>query len=113
MKYDDITGKKFGRLTALEPRNGRNWLFVCDCGTLIEKRSSNVKFGSTQSCGCLRTRVARSPLYPNAKKPIGSRLREGFYKDLDWQGKSILDWSIELEEPPVSIIKRLLRDSKL
>ena len=113
MKYDDITGEKFGRLTAVEPRDGRNWLFACDCGAMIEKRSSNVKYGSTKSCGCLRTRYGRSHLYPNARMPVVNTRRDAFYANLAWQDKSIVDWSIELNEPPHKLISRLFLDCKL
>lgn len=39
--YKDITGKKFGRLTALYRlhnyhKKGTYWLCVCDCGNLKE-----------------------------------------------------------------------------
>ena len=113
MKNLNLTGKKFGRLTAIEPREGRNWLFSCDCGALIEKRASNVKYGTTKSCGCLRSRVARSPLYPNAKKPLGNKMRDLLYNELVWQGKSIKTWSVELDQPPNVVIRRLFLECKL
>jgi hypothetical protein len=58
-KYNakDITGQRFGRLTALhrtgESRNGKIiWRCRCDCGQEIE--SSLGKLGTdTKSCGCL------------------------------------------------------------
>lgn len=52
----DITGQKFGRLTAIKfmERKGRiyYWLFRCDCGNkkIIQKQS--VLGGITTSCGC-------------------------------------------------------------
>ena len=54
---DDITGQKFGRLTALEPiaRPGKRlvWKCRCDCGKEMEVMPQYLKNGSTQSCGCL------------------------------------------------------------
>ena len=64
----DITGKRFGKLTALEPV-GRNadrsitWRCRCDCGnetivsgSVLRVRSvrSSGKSAATLSCGCLR-----------------------------------------------------------
>lgn len=58
MKAVDITGQKFGRLTAVRslrssPR-GKIWLFRCDCGIEIERGYAQVTCGITSSCGCLR-----------------------------------------------------------
>lgn len=53
----DITGKKYGRLTAIriDKTSGRRlWLFRCDCGNDIITNSGYVKQGSVRSCGCLR-----------------------------------------------------------
>lgn len=54
----DITGQKFGKLTAIrlfELRDQRSyWLFKCDCGGEIITRVTRVKSGSAKSCGCYR-----------------------------------------------------------
>lgn len=57
-KLDDLTGKKFGRLTVIkraerrEPHRGAFWLCKCDCGN--EKViSGNALKTTTKSCGCL------------------------------------------------------------
>ena len=65
-KTRDITGQKFGRLTAIEfsykvkNKNCRGyknyWLFKCDCGKETIKRKHNVLVGDTTSCGCLSSR---------------------------------------------------------
>ncbi len=54
--YNDISGRRFGRLTAKE-RCGKKWLFVCDCGREKEIFATNVKRGLTRSCGCLNREV--------------------------------------------------------
>jgi hypothetical protein len=52
----DITGEKFGRLTAIKfshkNKNKLYWLFKCDCGNekIVEK--SKAISGHTKSCGC-------------------------------------------------------------
>jgi hypothetical protein len=63
MKALDLTGQRFGRLTALAPaRKYRNrywiWTCVCDCGHTTEVLLGDLKSGNTQSCGCFRREVA-------------------------------------------------------
>jgi hypothetical protein len=57
----DITGQKFGRLTAIakvSSYRGR-WRWRCDCGNELVARRSHVKSGATTSCGCyFRERMA-------------------------------------------------------
>lgn len=55
----NLTGKRFGRLTALSPTdqrvNGRVvWRCQCDCGNEIDVVSSYLVSGETRSCGCLK-----------------------------------------------------------
>ncbi len=55
----DISGHRFGRLTALRrsgsTRRGRAiWLCLCECGRRRLVTLSNLRCGSTRSCGCLR-----------------------------------------------------------
>lgn len=57
----DITGHKFGKLTALEcvGRNSRGlsiWRFRCDCGREKAITPNNVTSGTTKSCGCIMGR---------------------------------------------------------
>lgn len=55
----DITGEKFGRLTAIKTdgkdKNGRAlWLCKCDCGNMITVRLTDLRTGRRKSCGCLK-----------------------------------------------------------
>lgn len=56
MRLDDLTGRKFGRLTVIEraPNKGRKtcWLCRCDCGNTTIVIADNIKNGQTTSCGC-------------------------------------------------------------
>lgn len=52
-KEVDITGKKFGKLTAVKKIDSRYWLFRCDCGKEKKIKKTNVVCGITKSCGCL------------------------------------------------------------
>lgn len=57
MKYKDISGQTFGRLTALyklhNTKGHTKWLCVCKCGNLAEVRYDMLRSGNTKSCGCL------------------------------------------------------------
>ena len=56
----NIAGKKFGRLTAIEPTEGpkqltKLWKCRCDCGKNCKVYYWNLMSGHTRSCGCLRS----------------------------------------------------------
>ena len=58
-KIKDITGQKFGKLTALYAINeikGSSyvWHCRCDCGNELDVRLSSLTSGNTSSCGCQR-----------------------------------------------------------
>lgn len=58
----NITGRKFGRLTAIKPSYQHSsghwfWIFSCDCGNLHVAHKSKVMTGHTQSCGCLNREI--------------------------------------------------------
>lgn len=55
----DISGQRFGLLTAIRPTNERCGHFVvwecrCDCGNTKLVAGSNLRRGLVRSCGCLR-----------------------------------------------------------
>ena len=54
----DITGQKFGRLTAIRrlgwDKKGTRWLCKCDCGKTSTPFTYSLTGGDTLSCGCLR-----------------------------------------------------------
>lgn len=59
----DITGQRFGRLTAQWPagigkRRQQCWLTLCDCGQLRVVRRGNLTSGHTTSCGCWKREPA-------------------------------------------------------
>lgn len=61
---EDLTGKLFGRLTAIslvEPTvKTRRWNCVCECGKLTVVVARNLISGNTKSCGCLNRDVHTS-----------------------------------------------------
>ena len=60
----NLSGQRFGRLTALKPVGIKHhralWLCHCDCGRNCITRSSSLISGNTQSCGCLKSTLASS-----------------------------------------------------
>ncbi len=65
-KLKDLTGKRFGKLTALEhvasELNGGNaiWRCLCDCGNVKDVVGGQLspKTG-TRSCGCIRSEITK------------------------------------------------------
>ncbi len=53
-KVKDITGQKFGRLTAVRKVDNQIWEFRCDCGNIIQSDRYAVTSGKTRTCGCRR-----------------------------------------------------------
>lgn len=55
---DENIGKRFGRLTIVEPavtnKEGKYYVCKCDCGKYKTVRFDNLKYGRATSCGCLR-----------------------------------------------------------
>lgn len=54
----DLTGKRFGSLTVIEPRGTDNqhqrmWLCRCDCGKETLVRGYILRHGRARSCGCI------------------------------------------------------------
>lgn len=62
--YDDLTGKRFGRLEVLERIGTKNnspyWKCKCDCGNYTNASSANLKSGNVISCGCHRIESAQT-----------------------------------------------------
>jgi hypothetical protein len=64
----DITGQRFGRLTAIAYQRNRHWLFQCDCGEMKIIDGRNVCKGDTRSCGCLRKEVLRNRIFTHEQR---------------------------------------------
>lgn len=64
-KLIDITGKKFGRLTAIgqsgkDKSNNHIWECICNCGKTTFVRKNHLVKNATKSCGCLNSETARN-----------------------------------------------------
>lgn len=59
-KLIDLTGQRFNRLTVLyrdterKSKGSSYWICRCDCGKIKSIKSSSLRRGEIQSCGCLR-----------------------------------------------------------
>ena len=70
---NDLTGKKFGRLTVLcdsGERRNRNvvWLCQCDCGNIKLIQGRCMVHGSTISCGCYNLEYHRNRIINQSTK---------------------------------------------
>lgn len=61
---ENLSGKTFGRLTAVKDvgktSRGRVWQCLCFCGTVKNVVSTYLKNGHTKSCGCLHADSAKA-----------------------------------------------------
>lgn len=64
MRFQDLTGKRFGKLTVVEracpeKKDKVYWVCRCDCGNYSIATSGNLKSGNTTGCGCLQIEARR------------------------------------------------------
>lgn len=50
----NLSGYKFGRLTAIALVSGRRWICRCECGKTKRIATGHLRSGHTRSCGCSR-----------------------------------------------------------
>lgn len=82
----DVTGTKFGRLTALERQvfttggghRSSRYVCRCDCGNTTVVALNNLTAGGTRSCGCFRKEVT-SIRKRRPDSEIGARLIWNYY----------------------------------
>lgn len=63
----DITGQRFGQLTAMTYASDSQWRCICDCGNVAYVHSNKLRTGHTRSCGC----------YFQAMRANGANLHHG------------------------------------
>lgn len=104
----DITGKQFGRLTALrrvedDAHGLTQWRCVCSCGKEVTVRSQDLRRGEQKSCGCLASELTAGRNFRHGL--TGSRLyrvwknmksrcynpRVASYKDYGGRGITVCD----------------------
>ena len=76
----DLTGMKFGKLTAITPTEKRNsqggvvWECVCECGNVIYPAAPDLTKGNTRSCGCSKKTKRPWRVKYGGDNGVGSRL---------------------------------------
>lgn len=66
-KRKDITGQKFGKLTAVKPLYSNKkyaivWECICDCGKTMQAPIGALTSGNTKSCGCSKKEAVQKRL---------------------------------------------------
>ena len=76
-KLDDLTNKKFNRLTVLKLDEERTkndkywrvfWICKCDCGTIKSICAGNLRRNTTKSCGCWKLENSKDVCRKNFTK---------------------------------------------
>lgn len=52
-KFQDLTGKRFGRLVVTKYLGNYRWECKCDCGNITKVASGHLNASRIRSCGCL------------------------------------------------------------
>ena len=83
MARKDISGKRYGRLVAIEPV-GKNkkgltlWRCKCDCGNEKIATVTILNAGKTSSCGCYQHERQVKLMLQNMGKEIQDNIQYGF-----------------------------------
>lgn len=104
--YKDITGRQFGRLTALyvmdnrTESSGRIWHCKCECGNECDVSSNDLIKGNVKSCGCLHREKVKE-LYVEGTAPCkldGNNIRSTNTSGATgvWFDKSRGKWCAEI-----------------
>ncbi len=97
-KFKDLTGMKFGKLTAIErtedhisPKGKHTtmWFCKCECGKYKVISRNNLIKGITKSCGCLQKEIAHSTSFQDLTDMRFGRLTVLYRSENDKQNKTI------------------------
>lgn len=75
-EYPNLIGESYGRLTVLsyagKKGTRKTWLCICECGKTTVGSTSDLRYGSVQSCGCLLSGpTARNSIHSNNDRQSG------------------------------------------
>lgn len=92
----NLTGKKFGKLTAIKRTKRKNdkkgyyWLCKCECGQYKEATVTHLRGGNTKSCGCLIGQgVRRGPAPTPSKEEMKEARKFTSWLDLQMSEKQL------------------------
>lgn len=102
-----LVGHRFGRWTVVAlariVRRNSIWACRCDCGNEVAVHDSNLKSGSSQSCGCMKDDLARERLSLPGRKQGGKPAPEYVSWSSMWsrargcagdEGRRLLDYKL-------------------
>ena len=79
-KISQLSGKRFGRLVAIERDMSTQYKYICkcDCGTIKSIDGYHLINGKIRSCGCLKrdTTIARSTKHGKARSPLYTKWQD-------------------------------------
>lgn len=96
-KFIDLTGQKFGRLTAIERADNNKhgnvmWICSCECGSKTVALGTSLRNGQTKSCGCKKlsgiNRYGKTHNFKTEKQRRGSGIR--FNRENNWVEETML-----------------------
>lgn len=89
-RIKDLTGRKFGELTAIKYCGNMHWICRCSCNNIKIVRSGNLLNGSTNSCGCKTNELRINTLIDKYGEISSSKARSDNKRDQQ-QLKILLD----------------------
>lgn len=105
LKREDVTGEKFGRLTALYRDNDLGkWVCSCECGGTRTSKLASLRNGDSKSCGCLQKEKASASITNQHKE---KRRARGLSEDIPMSTQ----YSLERQEFKYLSLEIMKRDS--
>ncbi len=97
----DLTGRKFGRLTAIHFVGDQAWYCSCDCGGSTIATGRKLRSGNSKSCGCARSESVRAAM----------RIRWDGFRKTPFKRPAVLRSGLKVTNVLWSLICRAWRDS--
>lgn len=92
-KLNDLTGKRFGRLTVIERVLHHNiktrnaiWRCKCDCGNVTEVVGTCLSNGKSTSCGCFRHELLKARKITSEQRQAISKANSCNYNGMNGYG---------------------------
>lgn len=95
----DLTGQKFGKLTALRldnytPGTGVKWVCQCECGTICSVYATNLTKLHTTSCGCASQSIGEENIEKILKENNINYSKQYTFNDLKNKRRLRFDFAI-------------------
>lgn len=114
--YDDLTGKRFGQLTAISPYDTQNkhkrWQCQCDCGTMAIVSLTHLNSGHTKSCGCITDSIGEGNITRILTENNISFVKEYTFEDLFSDTNTKLRFDFAILDKDHSVIRLIEFDGR-